>query len=185
MLPMPTLQIDEPAAHQPRLLDTPDPGLPPQRWSIPAAARHRPVPYRRAQPRPRQTMMLAFGDRQSADLEAMIRFMWLDDALVQRPWRLEYLYLDVGFTHYRLFHRGQVVGIRDVTSVELLPQIQRGMAALLAQLGVHAHIAQIIPCGARTPLDAKKHRLPTLFLLRGEARKGRKADGQDEVCSLF
>lgn len=132
----------------------------------------------------RQPMMLMFGDIQSIQLESMIRKLKLDDALVQRAWRLEYVFLEEGFAHYRLLYGKRVVGIRDVTSRQMLPLIHRGLAAYLAQCGVRADKAKHVIFGARTPLDEAKHRVQPLFMFIGEQRKGRRAADEVHVYSL-
>lgn len=137
-------------------------------------------------PKPlRQPAMLMFGDMQSIRIEALIHDMTLDDALIQPPWRLEYLYLGNGFVHYRLMYEDDVVGIRDVTSPKRLPAIRRGLAAYLAQCGLRPELAITLKARAMTGLDATKHRVQPLFLLGGEGRKGRRKIDEVKVYSLY
>jgi len=130
-------------------------------------------------------MLLLYGDEQSTRLKRALDEMVFDDVLVQKPWRVEYVVLDSGFSHYRLYYRRELVGIRDITSPSLIPAIRRGMAAYLAQIGFSDARYEMVPAGARTALDDTKHRIPPLFLLLGERRKGRKVDGVAEVHNLL
>jgi hypothetical protein len=141
--------------------------------------------YRRLILKPHKVMLMLYGDRQSILLERILRDMHLDDALVQRPWRLEYVMLETGFPHYRLYRNKKVVGIRDITSPKLMRVIAQGMAAYLAQLGFRENRCELRIAAARTALDSKKHRLPPLFLLSGEDRKGRKAAHAADVYALW
>ena len=136
-------------------------------------------------PKPlRQPAMLMFGDLQSIKLEALVQKIELDDALIQPPWRLEYVYLDEGFAHYRLLHDEHLIGIRDVTSRKRLVAIHRGLAAYLAQCGARPELALIIKGGARVELEETKHRLDPLFMFVGEQRKGRRTMEEVRVYTL-
>lgn len=131
-----------------------------------------------------QPAMLLFGDLQSIQFENLIRKLLLDDALIQPPWRLEYVYLNEGFAHYRLLHDERLIGIRDVTSRRQLAAIHRGLAAYLAQCGARPELALILKAGARACLEDAKHRIDPLFMLIGEQRKGRRMADMVRVYSL-
>lgn len=86
-----------------------------------------------------------------------------DMALMSNGYRLEWLYLDYGLPHYRLIRcrTGRVVGIVNIYHSALLPRVQRQLAGYLVSIGFkpdRAHFKYI-----RTPLDARKYGVPSLF----------------------
>lgn len=126
-----------------------------------------PAPRQRRAPLPLceryQPPLLLYGDSTSQQLERLIHRMCLDDALVRRGWRLEYVQLEYGLPHYRLLKGGELVGVQDVRSPRVLPRIHRQLAAYLAGIGFTPERARLVVFGAQTPLDADKWRVPHLF----------------------
>lgn len=107
---------------------------------------------------------LPLFDRTAADVERLIGKLCYDDALVfRRYWRLEYLYLERGFPHYRLYRQGMIVGVVDIRAPTVLSGIQRRLGMYLAGCGCTKGNGHICIGGALTPLDAPKRDLPRLF----------------------
>lgn len=108
---------------------------------------------------------LLLYDDVAQEVERAIRRMCLDDVLMaqRRGWRLEYVRLSYGLTHYRLYKGKKLVGIVDVRSRSVLPRVQKNLAAYLAGLGFTPKNTRLIEAGSRTKLDAQKHRLQHLF----------------------
>jgi hypothetical protein len=125
--------------------------------------------------RARQARMLLWGDSRSVGMAALVARMLLGDRLESKTWGLEYVEVEGGaYPHYRLRRRKDVLGIRDVTSPRMLAPIHRGLGILLASLGWRPDRTFLIAGGAEVSDGEKKHRLPTLFTVGGERRKGRK-----------
>jgi len=106
---------------------------------------------------------LLLYDDVAREVERAIRRLAYDDALVRRGWRLEYVRLSYGLSHFRLYRGSRLVGIVDVRSRSVLPRVHHNLAAYLAGLGFTARNTRLVTFGAKTPLDAKKHRMPKLF----------------------
>lgn len=85
------------------------------------------------------------------------------DALVRRGYRFEYVQLERGFPHYRLYKGDTLIGIQDVRSPKVLPRIWNDLAACLMQYGFTPQNSYIVICGARTPWNAPKWASPYLL----------------------
>ncbi len=92
-------------------------------------------------------------------LARQLRKMCFDDAWVAGPWRLEYLCLEKGFPHYRIYHQGKFFGQVDVRATASLPVIQQRLAVFLVHMGFEKRIYS----AAKTNLDAGTNRLNRLF----------------------
>lgn len=106
-------------------------------------------------------------DDTAAELERMIWRLTIDDVLARRGWRLEYVRLLAGATHYRLYRicraRVKLVGIVDVMAYQRGLEVDRKMAVYLAGIGFTPANTRILIGAAQTPLEASKQRLPRLF----------------------
>lgn len=112
---------------------------------------------RKAEPQPRKEPPVTALHRVIRDQ------VHYDDALRCGRWRLEYLCLEYGTPHYRLFDGERLVGIQNIRTPRLLPRVQRNLASYLISLGFKPEHIKIIPHGAKTPLEAGKYGVPSLF----------------------
>ena len=120
--------------------------------------------------RPFQLPLFALYDEHARQIERLLMRMKYDDALERRrgwyiDWRVEYLYLESGCPHYRIFHHGQLMGVvRIQANAERgLSYRDRELAAYLAWMGFNSNNTRLVCAGAKTALDARTDELPYLF----------------------
>lgn len=92
---------------------------------------------------------IAPHDERVARLIPLLRWMRYDDVLVCGDWRLELLYLERGFPHFRLYFQSRVLGVADVFSdspdlsnSRQLPVVQHTLATHLVACGWRAEAVQ-------------------------------------------
>lgn len=86
-----------------------------------------------------------------------------DQGLYSRPsgLRLEWVQLEYGLPHYRLYKGKLLIGVVDIHSTRKLDRTQRRLAAYLMAFGFHPDNVRVVR--AYTPLNAEKWRVPHLF----------------------
>lgn len=85
------------------------------------------------------------------------------DALVRHGYRLEYVKLENGFPHYRLYKGRTLIGIQDVRSPKVLPRLWKKISVRLLQYGFTPQNSSLVICGSRTPPNASKWAAPRLL----------------------
>jgi len=118
-----------------------------------------------------------WSDRRRDALLPVIQSMQYDDALLCDRWRLEFLWLNEGYSHYRLYWYGDrrhVFGVADVRSdsagsdlsrARQLPFVQQYLASYLVAFGWQAERVDLRRAAALTPLDAETARQYRLFTI--------------------
>lgn len=118
---------------------------------------------RPARPNPVTHLLLPIYGEDEAELEETLReYMHVDDALIceERRLRLEYVYLQQGYPHYRLYRRGALYGIANVTTPHKARDVQRNMVMVLTAMGFTPENTRLRKCGARTPIELRKDHMP-------------------------
>ncbi|NJM55322.1 MAG: hypothetical protein HC841_04875 [Verrucomicrobiae bacterium] len=119
-------------------------------------------------------MPLPLYDSAARRVERLLGRMCFDDVLAWGPYRLEYLYLERGLPHYRLYQRGALIGVVDVRPPNMLGALHRQMAIYFAAYGCGAD-ARLLTAKARTPMNAPKRDLPRLPALTSRPMPKRRA----------
>ncbi|RMG87924.1 MAG: hypothetical protein D6712_04710 [Chloroflexi bacterium] len=101
---------------------------------------------------------LPLVDDAALRMERIIRGMVLDDAVQFGGWRVEYLYLERGYRHYRVEYRGMIVGNVDIIISRRFREYQRELAIWLVSKG--ANPARVVYRRARTPLNGMRRGIP-------------------------
>lgn len=102
---------------------------------------------------------LPLFDVAAALVLARLEGMNYDDALIRherRGWRIEYLYLDAGLPHYRIYKGEQLFGLVDIRHPNQLMPIQLKLAFYLAALGFAPDTFEFRPRARKTAMDAGK-----------------------------
>jgi hypothetical protein len=94
-------------------------------------------------------------------LERRLRTLHFDQALVTDDWRVEYLYLEKGYPHWRLYRRFQLIGSvilhadsKTLSSSLTIEKTRYQFATYLTGLGLHADDWR--QTNAITRLDARR-----------------------------
>lgn len=124
---------------------------------------------------PFQPPLFVLYDSRAAGIERLLRRMCFDDVLVRRGYRLEYLRLDTGLPHYRLYRRGALIGVVRLHNPDDLGYRDREVAMFLAMIGFSPDNTHLVECGAETPEDATTEGLPYLFWYDAESARKRRA----------
>jgi len=106
--------------------------------------------------------------------------MCFDDALIRGWYRFEYLRLEAGLPHYRLYRRDALLGVVRLSSTNLGYR-DRQVAMFLAGMGFNGANTRFVECGAKTPPDAQVSDLPYLFANEGEGWRKRKMPPSNPV----
>jgi hypothetical protein len=113
---------------------------------------------------------------------SLLETMNYDDALVRRErrgWRVEYLYLDAGLPHYRIYKGAQLFGLVDIRHPNQLMPIQLKLAFYLAALGFAPGTFDFRPRARKTAMDAGKDgdRIPLVGIPEAQQVVIRKSKG--------
>lgn len=92
----------------------------------------------------------------------LIRRMCYDDAVLCGQYRVEYLHLDAGLPHYRLYCVETLVGVARIRHPSRLRVLQMALARYLICIGFDPYTAALRRGFATTPPNAKTTRLPVL-----------------------
>lgn len=118
--------------------------------------------------------MITFAPTLTDRLTRLFRRMCYDDMLVFPNWHsVEYLYLERGLPHYRIFHADTLIGVVHVRHPSRLPFIQSELALYVARMGCDPCAALLLEGAALTPPDAKVRDLPVLKFIDVQMPKSR------------
>jgi len=125
-------------------------------------------------------------DARSEALLPVIQQMGYDDVLLCGDWRLEFLWLEAGYPHYRLYwyfdkcrYSFGIADVRmrgktaDLSRARQLAYCQRYLAAYCVALGFRAHSVKFKKAAAVTKLDADTSRQERLFTVRLKVENAR------------
>lgn len=118
--------------------------------------------------RPLQLPLITLYDERARHIEKLLRRMKFDDALISRrgwydKWRVEYLHLDEGLPHYRVFCHEQLLGVVRIHSTSDFAYRDGEVAAYLAAVGFTATNTRLVRYGAQTLSGAEVNDVPYLF----------------------
>lgn len=92
-----------------------------------------------------------------------------NDPIALSPYHIEYLTLEQGNVHYRLYHTNALVGIADVIRTRDnrgLEWTRKQLSEYLVTLGLGDMRTHVAPMGIITPIDSPTSRLPRLPIER-------------------
>ena len=128
-----------------------------------------------------------WDDHRTHALIPLLQRMQYDDALVCGQWRLEWLYINSGYPHFRLYWKGRVYGVADihadkadVYSSRKMPFVRHMMAAFLVLCGWHQGCIERRPGQARTRYTANMDHQYRLFKIRLKKKRRRSHDLLDD-----
>lgn len=99
-------------------------------------------------------------------LQWLVYQMSFDDLLVFRNWHaVEYLYLEKGLPHYRVFRGDELIGVARIRHPAQTAVVQSKLVQFLAARGCNPRTAILLEGTALTPLNAKVRDLPALPLV--------------------